>query len=67
MLDAPAGHYGVSLDPDSRERLLTWMDTYAQRLGHFSDEQERALIEFRRACAGIVVERPPRQTAALNR
>ena len=35
LLDAPSGHYDVSLDAESRERLLTWMDTYAQRLGSF--------------------------------
>ena len=67
FLDAPSGHYGVWLDADSRERLLTWMDTYAQRLGHFSDEQERALIELRRSCAGLVIERPAQTTAAIQR
>jgi hypothetical protein len=66
FLDAPSGHYDVSLDAESRERLLTWMDTYAQRLGHFSDEQERALLELRRACAGMLTERPPKATAALR-
>lgn len=66
LLDAPSGHYDVSLDAESRERLLTWMDTYAQRLGHFSDEQERALIDLRRSCAGILIERPPKATVALE-
>lgn len=66
FLQAPAGHYDVSLDAESRERLLTWMDTYAQRVGHFSGEQERALIELRRACAGILLERPSKATAALR-
>ncbi len=66
LLDAPGGHYDVLLDADSRERLVIWMDTYAQRLGHFSDEQERALVELRRSCAGIVTERPPRTTAAIH-
>ena len=54
-----AGTLRRPLDADSRERLLTWMDTYAQRLGHFSDEQERELIELRRASAGLLLERQP--------
>ena len=66
MLDAPQGHYDVNLNADGRERLLTWLDTYAQRLGHFSDEQERELIELRRASAGLLIERPRQQTAALK-
>jgi len=67
LLDAPTGHYGVHLNADARERLLTWLDTYAQRIGHFSDEQERELIELRRACANLLIERQNRQTAALDR
>ena len=65
LLDAPQGHHDVQLEADSRERLLTWMDTYAQRLGSFSDEQERELVELRRASAGWLLERPPRQAAVL--
>jgi len=65
VLDRPSRHYDVALDGDSRERLLTWMDTYAQRVGHFSEEQERALIEMRRSCAGLLNERPPQAAAAL--
>ena len=64
LLDAPQAHYGVQLDAGARERLLTWLDTYAQRLGHFSDEQERELIALRRACASLLVERQTKQTAA---
>jgi hypothetical protein len=67
LLDAAGGHYGVQLDADSRERLLTWMDTYAQRVGHFSDEQELELIRFRQLCAPILIERTPKTTAALQR
>lgn len=66
LLDAPQGHYNAHLDADARERLLTWLDTYAQRLGHFSDEQERDLIELRRASTGLLIERP-REAAALKR
>jgi hypothetical protein len=56
LLNAPSGHYGVALDDESRERLLTWMDTYAQRLGSFSDQQERELLELKRSCAGLVAK-----------
>jgi hypothetical protein len=66
LLDAPQGHHRVLLDAESRERLLTWMDAYAQRLGHFSDEQERQLIELRRACANLLLQRPRATTAALS-
>jgi hypothetical protein len=66
LLDAPEGHYEVTLESDARERLLTWLDTYAQRLGHFSDEQERELIELRRASAGLLIERPSKETAAVE-
>lgn len=44
----PEGHQGVRLDAAARERLAAWMDLYAQRLGHYSDEQERRLEELRR-------------------
>jgi hypothetical protein len=40
-------HYDVALSPDERERLVLWMDTYAQRAGSFSDEQEQMLRQFR--------------------
>ena len=65
LLDAPQGHHDVQLDADSRERLLTWMDTYAQQLGSFSDEQERELVELRRDSAAWLLERPAKQTAGL--
>ncbi|MBE0541295.1 MAG: discoidin domain-containing protein [Verrucomicrobia bacterium] len=67
LLDAPEGHHDVNLNAAARERLLTWLDTYAQRLGHFSDEQERELIELRRASAGLLIERPSKETAAMER
>jgi hypothetical protein len=37
-LQAPGGHHGVELSPSDWERLVVWMDTYAQRLGSFSPE-----------------------------
>ena len=34
-------------DPDAVERLQTWMDTYAHRIGHYSDQQEAELMQLR--------------------
>ncbi|HNQ88874.1 MAG TPA: discoidin domain-containing protein [Verrucomicrobiota bacterium] len=42
-----AAHRDVELAVDERERLTTWMDTYAQRLGAFSPEQEQQLVRLR--------------------
>jgi hypothetical protein len=67
LLDAPGGHYDVRLDAAERERLDTWMDTYAQRLGHFDDEQERQLEDLRRDCAGLLEPRSEQRTAAVVR
>ncbi|MCY2931706.1 MAG: discoidin domain-containing protein [Planctomycetota bacterium] len=50
------GHNGVRLDRDSRERLATWLDVYAQRQGHFSDQQEGELRELRRKYAALLSE-----------
>jgi hypothetical protein len=66
LLDSPSGHQELRLDDDGRERLLTWLDTYAQRLGSFDAEQERQLAELRRACAGLLIERLGKRTAALG-
>lgn len=66
-LDGPQGHDDVVLDADARERMLTWLDTYAQRLGHFSDEQEQELIELRRAFAFLLTDRRAAQAVALDR
>ncbi|MBM4031172.1 MAG: hypothetical protein FJ291_05235 [Planctomycetes bacterium] len=51
------GHKDAKLDPDAWERLITWMDTYAQRQGHFSPEQEAALAAFRQRLAPLLAER----------
>lgn len=40
-------HPELDLDTSSRQRLATWLDTYAQRQGHFSPEQEVQLRQFR--------------------
>ena len=56
LLSQAGGHEGVKLDNDSLSRVITWMDTYAQRTGHFSDEQETQLATFRRECAALLEE-----------
>jgi hypothetical protein len=66
LLDSPPGHNGLLLDQDSRERLLTWMDTYAQQRGHFSDEQERELLALKRIWAGIISARPADKQASAT-
>ncbi|MGQ9591285.1 MAG: hypothetical protein ACUVYA_13450, partial [Planctomycetota bacterium] len=38
------------------ERLAVWMDLYAQRLGHFSAEEEEELRELRRRVAPLLEE-----------
>jgi hypothetical protein len=53
LLATPGGHRDVRLDADSRDRLTTWMDTYAHRLGHFSEEQERQLVQLRDNLSGL--------------
>ncbi len=59
LLTGNGGHEGVKLDPNSAQRLLTWMDTYAQRTGHFSKDQEANLASFRLHCAPLLEEQAP--------
>lgn len=56
LLSKPEGHYQVKLDAQTRERFAVWMDTYAQRLGSFSADQELRLEELRRACADLLTD-----------
>ena len=56
ILIGPDGHQGVRLDDDSLERLITWMDVYAQRLGSFSEQQEQRLRELRVKWASLLAE-----------
>ena len=56
LLTAEQGHEGVRLDADSRDRLATWMDTYAHRQGHFSVAQEEELRQLRRKLAALLAE-----------
>jgi hypothetical protein len=48
------GHYGVQLAPDDWQRLITWIDTYAQQRGSFSEEQEAQLRELRQRVASVL-------------
>ncbi len=58
MFTGATPHQGVRLTGDDLDRLITWMDTYAQRLGSFSPEQEAELRALRRRWAPMLVERP---------
>ncbi len=54
LLSAPAGHQQVVLSAAERERLVTWMDTYGQRLGSFSPQQEQELSRLRQVWAALL-------------
>jgi len=54
LLTSEKGHEGVKLDDDSFDRLVTWMDLYAQQRGHFSDQQEQQLREFKEKVADLL-------------
>jgi len=54
-------HEGVRLDAEAVARLVTWMDVYAQRQGHFSDAQVVALEQARRDWAELFEPAPGAQ------
>jgi mono/diheme cytochrome c family protein len=54
MLTSEKGHHDVRLSEADRARLVVWMDTYAQRRGAFSDEQERRLLALRKEWAEML-------------
>ena len=56
LLTRPEGHEGVRLGAEDIERLTTWMDTYAQRQGSFSEQQEEQLRELKRKLAPMLTE-----------
>jgi hypothetical protein len=62
FLENPEGPHASRLDHLGREQLITWMDTYAQRAGSFSPEQERELENLRKQWADLLVERPAQPT-----
>jgi len=57
MLTEGKGHNGVTLSRDDTERLITWLDLYAQQLGSFSAEQEQRLIALRGQWTDLLEER----------
>ena len=50
------GHHGVRLSADDLTRLVTWMDTYAQRSGSFSADQEERLRRLRVKVAALLTD-----------
>ena len=59
LLTTDPGHYGVKLTDGEKERFATWMDTYAHRVGHFSDQQERELIDLRDRLSALLERTKP--------
>ena len=56
LLRHPDGHQGIHLDEDAFQRLATWIDVYAQKLGSFSNEQERQLSRLRQNIRTLLAE-----------
>jgi hypothetical protein len=54
MMTSEKGHHDVRLGAEDLAQLITWMDTYAQLRGSFSDEQERRLLALREAWADLL-------------
>jgi hypothetical protein len=46
-LTDPNGHHGVALSAEELRSFATWVDTYAQIVGSYSEQQEQELIELR--------------------
>jgi hypothetical protein len=57
LLTAQEPHYQTPLDAESLARLATWMDTYAQRAGHFTKAQEERLVQLRSTLAALFEDR----------
>jgi len=57
ILKDGTAHKDVRLDDDSFDRFVTWMDTYAHRLGHFSDGQEEQLRVLRQELAFMLEDK----------
>lgn len=57
MFMPPAEHHGVRLSKADRERLITWMDTYAQWQGSFGEAQEQRLLALRERWAELLASR----------
>jgi hypothetical protein len=48
------GHYDVRLSDNELARLITWMDTYAQRRGSFDEQQEAELRALKQRLANML-------------
>ena len=48
------GHHGIKLNSVELERIATWMDTYGQKQGAFSSEQETRLIQMKSLWANLL-------------
>ncbi len=60
---------GTRLSLDELERLIVWMDTYAQRSGSFSADQEKSLHALREASSHMLTPRkatPAGSTSGLR-
>ncbi|MDT8301516.1 MAG: discoidin domain-containing protein [Sedimentisphaerales bacterium] len=55
-LENGKGHEDLQLNEDDFNRLATWMDVYAQRLGSFSKHQEKQLRELRQKMTPLLAE-----------
>ena len=56
LLSHDDGHHDVHLEADDLARLVAWMDTYAQRLGSYSERQEEQLRSLRRDLNALLEE-----------
>jgi cytochrome c553 len=56
MLAGPETHQGVRLDHGELQRLATWMDTYAHRVGHFSEQQEQELTALKAHLTSVLAK-----------
>ena len=57
----------VKLTAEDLERLIVWMDTYAQYKGSFSDDQELVLMDLRRRSAALLIERDQATVASTRK
>ncbi len=62
----PKGHHKVVLDAEDLERFVTWMDTYAQRLGSFGEAQEQDLRVLRTRWESLLAPRAAGRVAAVS-
>ena len=58
LLTAEKGHAGVRLDAQDLQRLVTWMDIYGPRQGHYDAVQEKAIGQFRERLAPMLQMEP---------